>query len=53
MFVLERLGHALRRGARIYAEVTAVKSCAQAHHVTSLDAESESLSYLIRSVLGP
>jgi 3-oxoacyl-[acyl-carrier-protein] synthase II len=51
IFVLERLGHALRRGARIYAEVTSVKSFAQAHHVTSLDAESDSLSYLIGSVL--
>ena len=51
VFVLERLGHALRRGARIYAEVAAVKSLAQAHHVTSLDAEGDSLAYLIRSVL--
>lgn len=50
-FVLERLGHALRRGARIYAEISAVKSLAQAHHVTSLDAESDALSYLIRKSL--
>jgi 3-oxoacyl-(acyl-carrier-protein) synthase len=51
VFVLERLGHALRRGARIYAEVAAVKSAAQAHHVTNLDTDGDALSYLIRSVL--
>ncbi len=51
MFVVERLSHAKRRGARIYAEVLAGKHLAQAHHVTGLDAESEALTYLIRRTL--
>ncbi len=51
MFVVERLSHAQRRGARIYAEVLAGKHLAQAHHVTGLDAESEALTYLIRRTL--
>lgn len=51
VFVLERLSHALRRGARIYAKIAATKSLAQAHHVTGLDAESDSLAYLISQTL--
>jgi 3-oxoacyl-(acyl-carrier-protein) synthase len=46
-FVIERLSHALARGAKIYARVDACKALAEAHHVTGLDAESDSLSYLI------
>jgi len=58
ILVVERLGHALRRGARIYAEITATQALSQAHHMTSIDAESESLVRLIgmtleRSGLGP
>ena len=51
MFVVERLGHALRRGARIYASISATKALAQAHHVTSLDAESDALVHLINLAL--
>jgi 3-oxoacyl-(acyl-carrier-protein) synthase len=51
VFVVERLGHALRRGASIYAEIASIKSLAQAHHVTGLDAESDALQYLIRAAL--
>ncbi len=51
MFVIERLSHATRRGARIYAEVTGGKMLAQAHHVTGLDAESEALAFLISNTL--
>jgi 3-oxoacyl-(acyl-carrier-protein) synthase len=51
IFVVERLGHALRRGARIYAEISATKAVAQAHHVTSIDADSDSLVHLINSAL--
>jgi len=47
MFVVERLGHALRRGARIYAQISSAKSLAQAHHVTSLDTESDALVHLM------
>lgn len=51
IFVLERLSHALKRGARIYAEVTATTMLAEAHHVTGLDEESETLAYLIEHTL--
>lgn len=51
MFVLERLDHALSRGARIYAEVVAGRMLADAHHVTGLDTESDSLAYLISDTL--
>jgi 3-oxoacyl-(acyl-carrier-protein) synthase len=51
MFVLERLDHAQARGARIYAEVVAGRTLADAHHVTGLDVDSDSLSYLISETL--
>lgn len=51
VFVVERLGHALRRGARIYAAISATKSLAQAHHITSIDAESDALVHLIKLAL--
>ena len=51
MFVVERLSHALRRGARIYAEIVSGSILAEAHHVTGLDMESETLIQLIRQTL--
>lgn len=51
VFVVERLGHALGRGATIYSEIAAVKSLAQAHHMTGLDTESDALAYLISAAL--
>jgi 3-oxoacyl-(acyl-carrier-protein) synthase len=51
MLVVERLSHAERRGAKIYAEITACKALSQAHHVTRLNVGSEALSYLIGSTL--
>ena len=51
MFIIERLGHALTRGARIYAELAAGKILADAHHVTGMDAESEALTHLISTTL--
>ncbi len=51
VFMLERLSHAVRRGARIYAEILSSTNLAQAHHVTGLDAESEALTYLIDRTL--
>jgi len=44
---IERLSHALRRNARIYAEIAAGKVVAQAHHVTGVDAECDALEHLI------
>jgi 3-oxoacyl-(acyl-carrier-protein) synthase len=51
MFVMERLSHAKRRGAKIYAAVTGGKMHAEAHHVTDLDVESASLAHLITETL--
>ena len=51
MFVIERLSHALDRGAEIYAEVMGGRVLADAHHVTGLDTDSEALSFLISDTL--
>lgn len=51
MFVLERLSHAQRRGARIYAELCGFRMMSEGHHITSLDAESLGLSHLIDTTL--
>jgi 3-oxoacyl-(acyl-carrier-protein) synthase len=51
MFVLERLSHAQRRGAKIYAQLVSGKMLAEAHHVTGLDEESAALAYLINATL--
>lgn len=51
MFVLERLSHARRRNAPIYAQILGGKTIADAFHVTGLDADSESLTYLIQATL--
>lgn len=51
MFVIERLSHALARGAMIYAEIVRGKMLADAHHVTSLDVKSEALVRLIQETL--
>jgi 3-oxoacyl-(acyl-carrier-protein) synthase len=51
MFIVERLSHAVHRGARIYAEIVGGRVLAEAHHVTGLDADSEALAYLISATL--
>jgi 3-oxoacyl-(acyl-carrier-protein) synthase len=51
MFVLERLEHARERGAAIYAEVLGGRILNDARHVTSLDANSDALTELIRGTL--
>lgn len=51
MFVVERLSHALERGARIYAEIAGGKLMSAAHHVTSVDAESDALARVISATL--
>jgi len=49
--VLERLSHAVARGAKIYAEVLAGKMASQAHHITSVELEDEALVYLIKETI--
>jgi 3-oxoacyl-(acyl-carrier-protein) synthase len=51
ILIVERLSHALRRGAKIYAEIKSCTALAEAHHVTGLDAESDVLSHLISDTL--
>lgn len=51
VLVLERLEHALARGARPYAEWLAAGSAADPAHLTQLDPEPASLVRLIASVL--
>jgi 3-oxoacyl-(acyl-carrier-protein) synthase len=51
MFVLERLSHAQRRRAAIYAEVLGGIMLSDGRHITSLDADTDSLVELIRGTL--
>src|SRR5205085_2185682 len=51
MFVIERLSHAQRRGAEIYAEIAGGKMQAEAHHLTGLDSDSDALTYMIKATL--
>jgi 3-oxoacyl-(acyl-carrier-protein) synthase len=50
-FVLERLSHARRRGARIYAEVLTGHVLADARHLTGLEADSDTLIRLVEITL--
>ena len=51
MFVLERLSHARRRRASIYAEIIGGRMVADAYHVTGIDTDSPSLTYLLTATL--
>lgn len=51
VMVLERLDHALARGAKIYAEFLGGKALSDAHHVTGIDAEHSSLAQAISITL--
>lgn len=51
MLVLEKRSHAVARGARIYAELAASQMLCQAHHVTGLDGEAETLTRLIQDLV--
>lgn len=50
MMVLEKRSTAIARGAKIYAELAAFQTLCQAHHVTGLDGEAETLTYLIQQL---
>lgn len=49
--VLESLEHALRRGARVYAEVAGYASCGDAYHIASLDPSAEAPARTMRLAL--
>lgn len=51
MLVLEKRSHAIQRGAKIYAELSATQMLCQAHHVTGLDSEAETLIELIKRLV--
>jgi len=51
MFVVERLSHALGRGAKIYAELLGCRMLAEAHHMTGIDMDSDALERLLRITL--
>ncbi|NOY41592.1 MAG: beta-ketoacyl-[acyl-carrier-protein] synthase family protein [Planctomycetes bacterium] len=51
MLMLERLSHAVARRAPIYAEIVGGRLCGDAHHVTDLNVESDTLSRLIQDTL--
>lgn len=51
MLVLEKRSHAIARGAKIYAELAASQMLCQAHHVTGLDGEAETLTRLIQDLV--
>ncbi len=51
MLVLEKRSTAIARGAKIYAELAAFQTLCQAHHVTGLDGEAETLIHLIQQLV--
>lgn len=51
LLVLEKRSHAVARGATVYAEIASSQSLCQAHHVTGLDGDAETLSELIRQMI--
>ncbi|MEU9336269.1 beta-ketoacyl-[acyl-carrier-protein] synthase family protein [Streptomyces sp. NPDC048290] len=51
MFVLEDLGHALRRGADVYAEISGFASRCNAFHMTGLRPDGREMAEAIRAAL--
>lgn len=52
VFTLEELGHARRRGAHIYCEVTGHATRLNAHHMTGLKTDGREMAEAIRVALG-
>ncbi|MEE8717598.1 MAG: beta-ketoacyl-ACP synthase II [Coriobacteriales bacterium] len=48
VLVLEELGHALARGAKVYAEVVGYGNTADAYHITSPDPDADGITRAIR-----
>ncbi|MFD9888457.1 beta-ketoacyl-[acyl-carrier-protein] synthase family protein [Amycolatopsis sp. NPDC059027] len=51
VFVLEELGHARRRGARVYAEIAGFATRSNAFHMTGLRADGKEMAEAIRAAL--
>ena len=51
MLILEEYEHAMRRGARIYAELSGVGLSADAHHLTAPDPEAKAVTLVMKSAL--
>ena len=51
ILILEELGHAQARGARIWGEVLGSGICAEAHHLTAPDPSGEGIARAIRLAL--
>lgn len=51
MLVLERRSQAIEREATIYAEIASSQTLCQAHHVTGLDGEAETLTELVKRLV--
>lgn len=51
MFVVERLSHALARKARIYCMISPGVMLSEAHHLTGLDVDSQTLEHLMERAL--
>jgi act minimal PKS ketosynthase (KS/KS alpha) len=52
VMVMEELGHALRRGARVYAEVAGYAARSNAFHMTGLRPDGREMAEAIRQALG-
>lgn len=50
--VLEELGHALKRNARIYAELTGYGNTADAYHFTSPEPEGDGMIRVMKNAIG-
>jgi 3-oxoacyl-(acyl-carrier-protein) synthase len=51
ILVLEKRSTAIARGAKIYAELASFQTLCQAHHVTGLDGDAETLIHLMRQLV--